>query len=121
MAFNPQSSPPRQPQKFAQLPKVDLSKQRQKFDRLADLYATIVSTEHLEIVWARGACTDDELSVVVQILFNKLFFFFYFFFFVYPGTKGSGQSQNKKKTKKKEKQRKKEKKTKNTRYYLRKK
>ena len=49
-------------QRFVELPKVDLSKERLKWDRLADLHATVVATEHLEIVWARGACSDEELS-----------------------------------------------------------
>ena len=45
-----------------QLPKIDLSKDRLKWEKLADLYALIVQVEHLEIVWARGSCKDDEYT-----------------------------------------------------------
>ena len=57
---------------FEQKEPVSLTSDRLKWDRLGDLYAVIVTLEHLEIVWARGCCTDDEL--------NLTFFHFIVFF-----------------------------------------
>eukprot|EP00485_Elphidium_margaritaceum_P023885 CAMPEP_0202712768 /NCGR_PEP_ID=MMETSP1385-20130828/45207_1 /ASSEMBLY_ACC=CAM_ASM_000861 /TAXON_ID=933848 /ORGANISM="Elphidium margaritaceum" /LENGTH=220 /DNA_ID=CAMNT_0049372899 /DNA_START=41 /DNA_END=703 /DNA_ORIENTATION=+ len=53
------------------LEKVDLSKDRKKYDLLADLFSIIITVEHLEIVWARGCCEDDEYTQHCQKLITR--------------------------------------------------
>jgi len=46
-----------------QLERVRLDKtpdDRKKYDNLADVYAIIIQVEHLEIVWSRNCCTNEE-------------------------------------------------------------
>jgi len=56
---------------YLKLEPVDLSKERNKWEKLADLYAIIVTVEHLEIVWARGCCTDDEYTKACKQLITR--------------------------------------------------
>ena len=39
-------------------------KEREAYDNLADLYAVILATEHLERAYARDAVTREEVSVM---------------------------------------------------------
>ena len=48
--------------KRQELEPVDLSKEKTKYNKLADLFSIIVTVEHLEIVWARGCCEDDKYT-----------------------------------------------------------
>jgi len=50
---------------------IDLSKDRNKYDKLADLYSIIVTTEHLEIIWARGCCSDDDYTTNCKQLITQ--------------------------------------------------
>eukprot|EP00483_Globobulimina_turgida_P000251 UN00251 len=54
-----------------QLEKVDLSKEKQKYNKLADLYSIIITVEHLEIVWARGCCEDEAYTQQCQKLITR--------------------------------------------------
>eukprot|EP01084_Bolivina_argentea_P081284 147197_1 len=58
-------------QQQQELEKVDLSKERQKYDKLADLYSILVTVEHLEIVWARGCCDDENYTEQCQKLITR--------------------------------------------------
>lgn len=48
--------------KRQELEPVDLSKEKTKYNKLADLFSIIVTVERLEIVWARGCCDDDAYT-----------------------------------------------------------
>ena len=60
-----------QESKQPELQKVDLSKEKQKYNKLADLYSIIITVEHLEIVWARGCCEDDVYTQHCQKLITR--------------------------------------------------
>eukprot|EP01083_Nonionella_stella_P098476 276962_1 len=51
--------------------KISLSKEKAKYNKLADLYSIIVSVEHLEIVWARGCCEDEAYTQHCQKLITR--------------------------------------------------
>lgn len=54
-----------------QFVKVDLSKDRVKYETLADIYSIIICVEHLEIVWARGCCEDDAYTLECEKFITK--------------------------------------------------
>jgi len=60
-----------QDMKQQELEKVDLSKEKQKYNKLADLYSIIITVEHLEIVWARGCCEDEAYTQHCQKLITR--------------------------------------------------
>ena len=57
--------------KQPELEKVDLSKEKLKYSKLADLYSIIITVEHLEIVWARGCCPDESYTQHCQKLITR--------------------------------------------------
>ena len=62
---------PQNEQKQQELEKIDLSKEKTKYNKLADLYSIILTVEHLEIVWARGCCEDDAYTQHCQKLITR--------------------------------------------------
>ena len=47
-------------------------KEREAYDNLADLYAVILATEHLERAYARDAITREEVSADIYIMTREV-------------------------------------------------